>query len=282
MSDITRKCFFVLHLYKDLNENVARCVAISEYILAYPALSFAIIDSYKVKARKYNQLNNVNNTSALDDTHLQDSLSGEQLPHQLMSSSSSASSLIQSVTNNPAIASDTDLVTMIRLYCIQTKQLQEMQIFLTGDQSINAYNNSSNSPPPPLPIPATQTLPFGFNATSNSLQQQSILNQLLPNASASPVRFNSVSSTSSTASSNAQLINSLTNFQAKLSLSGNGVNTNLNRLKTSNSFNSSDIKDMQSMQASSDVNASDNDNDTNDLNKNNLKLNLSKILLNYT
>ena len=278
MSDITRKCFYVLHLYKDLNENVARCVAISEYILAYPALSFAIIDSYKVKARKYNQLNNVNNTSALDDAHLQDSLSGEQLPHQLMSSSSSASSLIQSVTNNPAIASDTDLVTMIRLYCIQTKQLQEMQIFLTGDQSINAYNNSSNSPPPP--IPTTQTLPFGFNATANSLQQQSILNQLLPNASGSPVRFNSVSSTSSTTSSNAQLINSLTNFQAKLSMSGNGANSNLNRLKTSNSFNSSDLKEMQSMQASSDVNASDNDNDTNDLNKNNLKLNLSNNLLN--
>ncbi len=56
MSDITRKCFFVLHLLQGAE---ARCVALSEYILAYPALSFAIIDSSTRRARKYNQLNNV-------------------------------------------------------------------------------------------------------------------------------------------------------------------------------------------------------------------------------
>ena len=235
MSDITRKCIFVLHLFKDLKNNIARCVAVSEFILPHPALSFNIIDSYKVKASIYNQFNNVNNTKALEDSHLQDSLTGEQqqqLPHQLMSLSSYASSLDQSITINPAIDSDTDLVTIIRLYCIQTKQLQEMQIFLTGKESIDAYSNLSNSPPHPIAC------------------------------GASPVRFNSVSLTgSSTASSNAQLINSLTNFQAKLNLTGNESTSSQNLLKTSNSFNSSDLKDMQSMQASSEVNASDNKND---------------------
>lgn len=57
MSDITRKYFFILHLFQDQEKKQASCTAISEYILAYPALSFAIIDSYRVKARKYNQLN---------------------------------------------------------------------------------------------------------------------------------------------------------------------------------------------------------------------------------
>ena len=65
MSDITRKCFLVLHFYKDPNSEEASCTAVSEYILAYPALSFAIIDSSTRKARKYNQLNNVNNASAI-------------------------------------------------------------------------------------------------------------------------------------------------------------------------------------------------------------------------
>ena len=65
MSDITRKCFYVLHLVQGA---VARCLALSEYILAYPALSFAIIDSSTRRARKYNQLNNVTAGDALATT----------------------------------------------------------------------------------------------------------------------------------------------------------------------------------------------------------------------
>jgi hypothetical protein len=45
----------------------------------------------------------------------------------MMSSSSSSCSLQQGVAGG-----DSDVVTVIRLYCIQTKQLQEMQIFLAG------------------------------------------------------------------------------------------------------------------------------------------------------
>ncbi len=158
MSDITRKCFFVLHLFQDTEKKQASCTAISEYILAYPALSFAIIDSYRVKARKYNQLNTT-------QSQLPNSLTQEDLN----SSESNSLDLISDVNNTSSAG---DLCTMIRLYCIQTKQLQEMQIFLSGEQSINAYNNSSASlsPPPIQSILLGSNSPFtkSGNLISNS------------------------------------------------------------------------------------------------------------------
>ena len=158
MSDITRKCFFVLHLFQDAEKKQASCTAISEYILAYPALSFAIIDSYRVKARKYNQLNTTQ--SQLPNSLTQDDLN---------SSESNSLDLISDVNNT---ASAGDLCTMIRLYCIQTKQLQEMQIFLSGEQSINAYNNSSASlSPPPIQsmlLPSNSPFTKSGNLISNS------------------------------------------------------------------------------------------------------------------
>lgn len=225
MSDVTRKCFYVLHLMKNPNDDVARCTAISEYILAYPAISFAIIDSSTRKARKYNQLNNVNSNASADESNFDSLTSESSQPQAMMSSSSSSSSLQQTAQG------EVDLVTMIRLYCIQTKQLQEMQIFLTGEQSTNAYNNSSNSPPP-----AMQTQAFQFNSAMNTPQQRSLLEQLLPGTSPSASRFNSVNSLSST---DANLINSLT----KLNLS----NSNPHRMKTSGSFNS-ELKESLSKQ----------------------------------
>lgn len=49
MSDIMRKCFLVLHLQTDPINNKAECFAISEFLLAYPALSFAIIETAKIR-----------------------------------------------------------------------------------------------------------------------------------------------------------------------------------------------------------------------------------------
>ena len=95
LSDLTRKCFYVLHLFEDIDNDVAKCTAISEFILAYPAVNFAIIDSQEIKTQ--NQLDY--------------------------------------------------LATMIRLYCIQKKQLQEMTIHLKGEQSVNAYNSSVSLTP---------------------------------------------------------------------------------------------------------------------------------------
>lgn len=161
MSDITRKCFYVLHLIQESEPYLARCSAISEYILAYPAVSFAIIDSQQIKAKKYNQLNNLTSGNPQED--LTNSLAeSNDLINTSISSSASAS--VPQLTNDQE-----HLVTMIRVYCIQTKQLQEMQIFLTGEQTISSFNNASNSPPPPL-IPLT-------SSTSTSLLQQLLPNQ---------------------------------------------------------------------------------------------------------
>lgn len=167
MSDITRKCFFVLHLFQDGEKKSAACNAISEYLLAYPALSFAIIDSYRVKARKYNQLNTTQS----------------QLPSSDELNSSDATAVASldltgdTTLQSAAAASATDLCTMIRLYCIQTKQLQEMQIFLSGEQSINAYNNSSASmSPPPLQSMLLSASSSFMNSKNNLLANSNFSN----------------------------------------------------------------------------------------------------------
>ena len=149
MSDIARKCFYIFHIYSNINKNTAYCTAVSEFILAFPAISFAIIDSQRIRAKKYNQLNNVN---ANNQTNLDFDIN-EMSQHDLLNTSSLSSSVSSSNTlqqQQNLDAENNDVVTMIKLYCIQTKQCQEMQIFLTGEQSINAYNNNSISPPPPI------------------------------------------------------------------------------------------------------------------------------------
>lgn len=49
MSDIMRKCFLVLHLQTDFANNKAECLAVSEFLLAYPAVSFVITETAKIK-----------------------------------------------------------------------------------------------------------------------------------------------------------------------------------------------------------------------------------------
>lgn len=163
MSDITRKCFYVLHLSLDNSNYSCRCTAISEYILAYPALSFAIIEAHQIKAKKYNQLNNINSNS--------DDLTNTETNTDLLNTSLSSSNSLNPSNSVPQLTNEQEhLINVIRLYCIQTKQLQEMQIFLTGDQNISSYN-SACSPPPLMPI-----------STATSLNQSnSLLQQLLPN-----------------------------------------------------------------------------------------------------
>ena len=164
MSDISRKCFYVLHLSLDNTNYTCRCTAISEYILAYPALSFAIIEANQIKAKKYNQLNNINSANT-------DELTGVEASTDLLNVSLSSSSSLNPPNSVPQLTSEQEqLINVIRLYCIQTKQLQEMQIFLTGDQNISSYN-SACSPPPLMPISSTTSLN----------QSSSLLQQLLPN-----------------------------------------------------------------------------------------------------
>ncbi|CAF0712129.1 unnamed protein product [Brachionus calyciflorus] len=170
MSDITRKCFYVLHLSLDQSSYSCRCSAISEYILAYPALSFTVIDIQQIKAKKYNQLNNLTSGNMSTPTDLTNTEANTDLLNISLTSSNS----LNPTNGVPQLTSQDQeqLITVIRLYCIQTKQLQEMHIFLTGDTNMSSFNNNSNSPPPPL-IP--------ISTTTSLNQSTSLLQQLLPN-----------------------------------------------------------------------------------------------------
>jgi len=126
---------------------------------------------------------------------------------------------------------------MIRMYCIQTKQLQEMQIFLTGEQSINAYNNSSNSPPPAV---LAQPSPFSYNNSNPS--SQSILSQLLPGTSPTTTpRFKYLKDSSNKELSSDTDTATNSNYEAKLTSSQSIIRSLLPNLKpslSSGNFNS--------------------------------------------
>jgi hypothetical protein len=94
MSDIARKCFYIFHIYSNTSKNTAYCTAVSEFILAFPAISFAIIDSQRIRAKKYNQLNNVNanNQAPLNQTNLDFDIN-EMSQHDLLNTSSLSSSV---------------------------------------------------------------------------------------------------------------------------------------------------------------------------------------------
>ena len=140
LSDLTRKCFLVLHHFSahnvttDIENDVAKCTAISEFILAYPVVSYAIIDSQ----------------------------SSSMLPPL---------SQAQDSENNY-------LATMIRLYCIHTKQLQEMTIFVNGEQSVNA--NSSVSPTPQLNTAVESNGVLLASASQNGSNSSLLQHQTLP------------------------------------------------------------------------------------------------------
>lgn len=67
MSDITRKCFYVLHFFVNVERTFANCVSISEFNLAYPAISFAVIDTQLIQTKRFNQLNGLNNKKKVNN-----------------------------------------------------------------------------------------------------------------------------------------------------------------------------------------------------------------------
>jgi enhancer of mRNA-decapping protein 4 len=136
LSDLTRKCFYVLHLFEDIDNDVAKCNAISEFILPIPAVSFAIIDSQEIK---YNQLNKNKNEQINEDLNsneksLRISAANDALNALLSSSSSILSQFHELQAQDPE-----NNFSTIRLYCIQTKQLQELTILLME------YKSDSNN-----------------------------------------------------------------------------------------------------------------------------------------
>jgi hypothetical protein len=79
------KVFYVLNLFKNDEESTAQAYAISDFPLAYPALSYAVdkVETTKVKNKKFNKLN--------------------------------------SDINSDSEGTSETISTMIQLFCIQTK-----------------------------------------------------------------------------------------------------------------------------------------------------------------
>jgi hypothetical protein len=100
-----------------------------------------LTDIFPIQARKYNQLNNVNQ-SEVDSNSI-----GPSDDLSLASNAAAGAS-----NGGEGSSDDHQLVSTVRLYCIQTKQLQEMEIYLSGEQSENFYNSGASPPPPPIAI----------------------------------------------------------------------------------------------------------------------------------
>jgi hypothetical protein len=136
-----RRSFYIFHLKRDFNNSTAHFSAVSEFTIAYPALSFAITNTIKEKNRKYNQLNNVTNNEN-DQYNASSTTSTSSLSSNFNKKS------INDTNENESNNNNDQMVTILKMNCIQTKQYVEMQIFLSGEESINAYNNNNASPPP--------------------------------------------------------------------------------------------------------------------------------------
>lgn len=123
LTDIKRKVLYILQIFQDNKNNTAHFSSISEFLLAQPCLSFAILDASKKKFKKTD-----------DESHLDDITTGELLKDDHDESE-----------HKPDTISTTSGV-QIRLYTVHPKALQELQI---------RFQPESSAPPPPTPSVST-------------------------------------------------------------------------------------------------------------------------------
>ncbi|KAJ8303214.1 hypothetical protein KUTeg_019610 [Tegillarca granosa] len=136
LSDIRRKkkiaksyCLFqvlyVLQIHQDSSSNTAHVSSVSEFLLAQPCLSFAILDASKKKFKK----------SSGDDSHLDEITTGE-LDREDHEDTEPKTEGFTTTTSG----------IQIRLYTVHPKALQELLI---------RFKPESSAPPPPTPSVST-------------------------------------------------------------------------------------------------------------------------------
>ncbi|XP_059507615.1 enhancer of mRNA-decapping protein 4 isoform X2 [Stegostoma tigrinum] len=103
LSDIQRKVLYVMELHQNQDEGKAHFVSISEFLLTHPVLSFGIQDVSRCRPRHTEVL------SAEEDS---DTLNAEGTPGLVESS-----------------------VVQLKLYCVHTKTLQDVQIYFQPHQN---------------------------------------------------------------------------------------------------------------------------------------------------
>ncbi|XP_041046852.1 enhancer of mRNA-decapping protein 4 isoform X1 [Carcharodon carcharias] len=103
LSDVQRKVLYVMELHQNQDEGKAHFVSISEFLLTHPVLSFGIQDVSRCRPR---------HTEVLPAEEESDSLNAEGTPGPVESS-----------------------VVQIKLYCVHTKTLQDVQIYFQPYQN---------------------------------------------------------------------------------------------------------------------------------------------------
>ena len=98
-----------------------RFTHVSEFTLAYPALSFAIIDTQVLRAKRYNQLNDVTNANLATNNNNMLAVPGGGAGGNLNMSLSQSMSL--ATINQSNLAADTNELMML----IQQQQQQQQQ-----------------------------------------------------------------------------------------------------------------------------------------------------------
>lgn len=124
LTDIKRKVLYVLQIFQDNSNNTAYFSSISEFLLAQPCISFAILEAMRKKFKK----------TVGDDSHLDDMTTGELIKDDN-----------DDGENRPDVTHPTSGV-QIKLYTVHPKALQELQI---------RFKPETSAPPPPTPSVST-------------------------------------------------------------------------------------------------------------------------------
>ncbi|XP_033754002.1 enhancer of mRNA-decapping protein 4-like isoform X2 [Pecten maximus] len=142
LSDIRRKVLYVLQIHQESDSNAAHISSISEFLLAQPCLSFAIMDASKKKFKK---------SIVEDDSHLDDITTGE----------------LEREENEEGDCNKVDGSTtsgvQIKLYTVHPKTLQELQIRFRPESSA-----------PPLPTPSVSTISHDDTGLQDGLSDMSV------------------------------------------------------------------------------------------------------------
>ncbi|XP_060069080.1 enhancer of mRNA-decapping protein 4-like [Ylistrum balloti] len=141
LSDIRRKVLYVLQIHQESDSNTAHISSVSEFLLAQPCLSFAIMDASKKKFKK---------SVTEDDSHLDDITTGE-LERE------------ENEDGDSKMECGTTSGVQIKLYTVHPKTLQELQIRFRPESSA-----------PPLPTPSVSTISHDDTGLQDGLSDMSV------------------------------------------------------------------------------------------------------------
>ncbi|XP_070576076.1 enhancer of mRNA-decapping protein 4-like isoform X2 [Ptychodera flava] len=116
MSDIKRKVLYVLEVFQDVEKGYAHISSISEFLLTLPMLSFAVLDAGRKKFK-----------------HLSDDVDEDADPDVDEDDTADVS---RSGEKDELASSTNQIGVVIKMYCVHTKALQELQVRFKPQSSV--------------------------------------------------------------------------------------------------------------------------------------------------